>query len=320
MSILTLLQNYYQDEIAQGSVLGALPDIQLAQWDGLTDASAQNLVDWVLQQEWSFQQDVIYDWLHGLYSPAIIVLNRLVDLGYGLTIANCPLIVSAKNKVYVAHTCEVAIRKDPELEEHLRSLIVDGLRSGDSELIAMDFQQWLGDFEFANLALDNIEKTNLVQNHLNCSSTKTLINCFINFLEEPTEYDEKYGDFVVSNWERSCMPQALKYISESVWYWENSKYIVRTQSDIELYRNRAQFFLQDCPLHVVEKCINDHCSDEKDFKRLDSIVPLLPVHIQKSMINNFVFDNQPYTHQLRFQQELNNAVQKCGVGAAVRKL
>ena len=314
MSVLSKLQQHYQDDILNGGVLGAFPQITEQEWDGLTETSAQPLVDWILQQDWVYEQDVIFDWIYGVYSPVVQLLNKIVDLGYGYTIANAGGPLSAKNKVHVAHACEIAIRKDQLLEKQLQPLLLDGLISGDPELIALNFQQWMGEAKWTNLALENIEKSNIDQSDFKCSSTEAIANHLIEYFEDPEGYTEDFGDIFSSNWERSCMPNILNIASQQIWRWENSVYIqsTRTQNDIECYRNRVQDFLKNCPLHVIKTCLENEDADGKEFQYLDSVLPLLPFDVQEHVRDHHFFDGQPHTQQLRFAQQLKKSVETYG--------
>lgn len=315
MTVLQILQTHYHDALINNQRLGGLPVIEKEQWDNLDTAQVHSLLNWVVAQKWECEQEVIYDWLHGLHSPGLNILMEIVDQGYGLHYSGN---ASAENKVLIAHACSIGIRTR-KLSDEFKSYIVQGATDGDPLLLAIDFHMWLDDVSVADLVLTRIARVD--ESQLRCSSFETLSYFLINSLEDNQVSDQMYCQWLKSKSDQPWFPKMLDAATGGVWYWENSPYSsLHDKKMVSCLHERCRQFLSVCSHSVIEQTLCEAKNTGSDAKYLDSMIPLLPVDIQQALINDPFFDNQPYTQDLRFKQDLHDSVKEFGCVPSVRKL
>lgn len=314
MSILQTLQTHYNDALINNERLGQLPVIEKDQWAELDTTEAHSLLNWVVAQKWECEQDIVYDWLHGLYSPGLDVLMKIVDQGYDLHYSGN---ASAENKVLIAHACTIGIRTH-KLSDEFKSYIVQGATEGDPLLLAMDFHMWLDDLSVADLVLTQIAGVD--EGQLRCSSFETLSCHLIEALEDNQDSDQMYCQWLQSNIDQPWFSKVLDAATGGIWYWGNSPYASRSEERLSCLHERCRQFLSVCSHSIIEQTLCEAKNNGSDAKYLDSMIPLLPVDIQQSLIDDPFFDNQLHTQELRFNQDLKNSVKEFGCAPSVRKL
>lgn len=314
MTILQTLKNHYQDELLTHERLGSLPDIQKEQWDKISAFEAQELLNWTLSQKWICEQDVMYDWMCGLVSPALKILVALMDRQFDI---HCSAPMSDENKVLMASACAIGIRCG-KLPHKFKSYIVQGATEGDPLLLAMDFLQWTEDFSITNIVLHRI--AGLDESGLKCSSIQALANSLTDALEDNDENGQKCLQWLQSQFNEQWFADLLVASTCYIWSWENGRFSSYTSERLQDFHKRTQEFLKSIPSNAIEKAICAAQRSNSEAKYLDSLMPLLPDSVQKHHMHNPFFDDQPYTHQLRFNQHLKDSVECFGALAASRKM
>lgn len=314
MTILQTLKNHYQDALLSHARLGGLPKIEKEDWSKMSVLEAQELLDWTLSQKWEFEQDVIYDWICGLHSPSLTILFAIVENGFALhpSASMCD-----ENKVLFAHVCVGGVRCK-KLPQEFKSYIIQGVTEGDPLLLVMDFQQWIEDLALTDLVLQRIAGVD--ESGLMSSSPEVLAYNLIDSLEDNGESDKEYCQWLEQKFNEPWFASVLAIAAPCIWSWGNKESVSYTPEQIQRLHQRTQKFFQTIPANTMDQAIAKEMVCEGDAKYLDSLMPLLPDSMQKHHMHNTFFDNQPYTHQLRFNQRLKDSVECFGALTASRKM
>lgn len=314
MTILQILKNHYKDQLLTGESLGALPDIPKEEWGKISAVEAQELLNWTLSQKWVCSQEVMYDWVCGLSSSALKILHNLLDNGFGM---HYSVPICAESKVLLATACAVGIRCK-KLSEEYKPYILQGVTEGDPLLLAMDFLQWTEDLSNVNMVFQRIG--GIDESHLLCPSAQAMGYSLVDSLEGDEEHDKECCQWIRNQFDEPWFPSVVVAASPCIWNWENGKYSSCTPKQIQQRHEKTQKLFQDISPKTIERIIEEALKAGEEAKYLDSLMPLLPDSAQKHHMNNPFFDNQPYTHQLRFNQHLKDSVECFGASATSRKM
>ena len=314
MTILQILKNHYKDELLTDQRLGDLPDIEKEEWGKISSLEAQELLDWTLSQKWICEQDVLYDWMCGLFSPALKILDVVMDKKFDIHYSTPS---SDENKVLMASACAIGIRCG-KLPQEFKSYIVQGVTEGEPLWLAMDFLQWTEDFSIANIALQRIAQVD--ESGLKCSSIDALANSLMDALEDNDENGQKCIQWLQGQFHQEWFSALVVAMSSYIWNWKNSRFSSYTSERLQGFHQRTQTFFKNIPSNTIATVICVAQKSKIDAKYLDSLMPLLPDGVQKDHMHNPFFDSQPYIHQLRFNQHLKDSVECFGASAPSRKM
>lgn len=314
MTILQTLKNHYQDALLSHERLGCLPDIQKEEWGKMSAVEAQKLLNWTLSQKWVCQQEIMYDWICGLSSPALKILYTLLDHGFGMQYS---VPICAESKVLLANACAVGIRCN-KLSEEFNSYITQGVTEGDPSLLAMDFLQWTEDFANLDIAFERI--VGVDESDLHCPSTQAVGYNLVEALEGDEKHERQWCQWMKNQFDKPWFPSVILAASPCIWNWENGTYSSCTPNQIQQRHEKTQKLFKNISPKTIQCIIEEAEKEGEEAKYLDSLMPLFPETVQKHHMHNPFFDNQPYTHQLRFKQHLKDSVECFGASTVPRKM
>lgn len=293
-TLLSFLQNDYQNAVIAGEPLTHLASIPDEMLDELNTQTALECAVWIMDQNWYIEIEY-WDVVSVIYSPALKILDNIAEAGFteSLCAAYTPSL-NASNQVVLAHALQVARNVYPVDDTKVRRVMLLALEYGECEWIAKNFHVWINDPIVANCALHQLR----TKNH---SIEQALMDIgdvlHANLVSPWDDFAEKNMHWVASLLPHPSFHPLLDDMSQA---------LERTNTDPENHQycvHRVQYMLSSLSLENAHAYL-----DGAKFENAQSLLPLFPERLKFELAHHKIFEGSATAQWIRENGTVYEAV------------
>lgn len=296
-SLLPLLQNYYQSQIDKSLPLSTVPDLSNSTYTNLSAAEARATIDWIVQQQWEGQVDYVYESLRHLCSPALTLLESLVDNGHGDVLCDLnPTSLSPVNNLIVAHALQVGRNTSKIDDARAQNAIFLCLKDGDVDLMANNFAIWMNDHIVADFVVNN-----LLSRNAPLDGVLNELGEWIFALNRKSMWGPEFEP--INQWITTLLSNEAfsGVVAEMATIYE---YITQKDAvNAAFFAEKFRKMLSTCSWECAQNYMVTATAQSADL-----LLPLFPEHFQYQLAQSPVVQNTPNAQQIREYKNIGEAV------------